>query len=60
MPIDTRPHGEHPTLGQCDCDECQAFDRMDKYDHDFEDFEKVAEGVYKCRKCGMVEDYRKE
>ena len=23
---DERPHGEHPTLGVCDCDECQVFD----------------------------------
>jgi hypothetical protein len=21
-----RPHGEHPTLGVCDCDDCQAWD----------------------------------
>lgn len=21
-----RPHGEHPTMGVCDCDECQQYD----------------------------------
>lgn len=24
--MDERPHGEHPSLGKCDCDDCQAWD----------------------------------
>jgi len=27
-----RPHGEHPTLGVCDCDDCQAWDEAERHE----------------------------
>jgi hypothetical protein len=32
-----RPHGTHPTMGECECDECQKYDeaeRLDKESHE--------------------------
>jgi hypothetical protein len=31
-----RPHGEHPTLGKCDCDDCQLWDVMRRQQREYD------------------------
>ncbi len=41
-----RPHGTSPTMGECDCDECQ------RYDYLFNQHGKLV--VNRCRFCGEI------
>lgn len=41
-----RPHGTSPTMGECDCDECQ------RYDYLFNQQSKLV--VNRCRFCGEI------
>jgi hypothetical protein len=42
-----RPHGTSPTMGECDCDECQ------RYDYLFNQ-ESQSKLVNRCRFCGEI------
>ncbi len=43
-----RPHGTSPTMGECDCDECQ------RYDYLFNQERKTKVSVNRCRFCGEI------
>ena len=40
-----RPHGTHPTMGECGCDECERYDYL---------FSQEKEKVNRCRFCGEI------
>jgi hypothetical protein len=40
-----RPHGTSPTMGECDCDECQRYDYL---------FNQQGKLVNRCRFCGEI------
>lgn len=44
-----RPHGTHPTMGACDCDECQRYDYLFNQDRNRSIF-----SVNRCLYCGEI------
>ncbi len=40
-----RPHGTSPTMGECDCDECQRYDYL---------FNQRGKLVNRCQFCGEI------
>ena len=33
---DGKPHGEHPTMGECGCDECERYEYLNSFNYDWQ------------------------